>query len=115
VSSESIQPAEDPVSVTDEYLKNNETYVANFPGELPLPPEVTVDPATLPDADKEPLALARTQAAALDALAASNLAREILGAPIVDATLAVRRYEQKTYADADPEAVAAACRLAFSC
>jgi len=26
------------VSVTDEYLKNNETYVAHFPGELPLPP-----------------------------------------------------------------------------
>jgi carbonic anhydrase len=38
VSSESIQPAEEPVSVTDEYLKNNETYVQNFPGELPLPP-----------------------------------------------------------------------------
>src|SRR3954447_3452144 len=38
MSSQSIQPAEDPVSVTDEYLKNNETYVANFPGELPLPP-----------------------------------------------------------------------------
>ena len=26
------------MSVTDEYLKNNETYVANFPGELSLPP-----------------------------------------------------------------------------
>ncbi|MEJ2889791.1 beta-class carbonic anhydrase [Actinomycetospora aeridis] len=26
------------MSVTDEYLKNNETYVAGFPGELPLPP-----------------------------------------------------------------------------
>jgi carbonic anhydrase len=26
------------VSVTDEYLKNNESYVAHFPGELPLPP-----------------------------------------------------------------------------
>ena len=26
------------MSVTDEYLKNNETYVQNFPGELPLPP-----------------------------------------------------------------------------
>ncbi|MEJ2866819.1 carbonic anhydrase [Actinomycetospora sp. OC33-EN08] len=26
------------MSVTDDYLKNNETYVANFPGELPLPP-----------------------------------------------------------------------------
>ncbi|MDF2977928.1 MAG: carbonic anhydrase [Actinomycetospora sp.] len=26
------------MSVTDEYLKNNENYVAHFPGELPLPP-----------------------------------------------------------------------------
>ena len=26
------------MSVTDEYVKNNETYVQNFPGELPLPP-----------------------------------------------------------------------------
>jgi carbonic anhydrase len=26
------------VSVTHEYLKNNESYVARFPGELPLPP-----------------------------------------------------------------------------
>ncbi|MDL5160123.1 beta-class carbonic anhydrase [Actinomycetospora termitidis] len=26
------------MSVTDDYLKNNETYVAHFPGELPLPP-----------------------------------------------------------------------------
>jgi glutamine synthetase len=83
-------------------------------GELPLPPEVQVDPATLPEPATPP-ALARTQAAMLDALAASDLAREILGAPIVDATLAVRRYEQKTYADADSEAVTAACRLAFSC
>jgi hypothetical protein len=29
--------------------------------------------------------------------------------------LAVRRYEQRTYGDADPEAVAAITRLAFSC
>ena len=26
------------MSVTDEYLKNNESYVQRFPGELPLPP-----------------------------------------------------------------------------
>ena len=26
------------MSVIDDYLKNNETYVQNFPGELPLPP-----------------------------------------------------------------------------
>ena len=31
--------SEDPVSVTDEYLKNNETYVQNVPPvELPMPP-----------------------------------------------------------------------------
>ena len=52
---------------------------------------------------------------AADALEASPLARELLGPEIVDAVLAVRRYEQRTYADADPEAVAAVCRLAFSC
>jgi glutamine synthetase len=83
--------------------------------DLALPPEVTVDPATLAEADQRRLALARSQTAALDALDASALAREILGDPIVDATLAVRRYEHTTYGDADPESVAAAYRLVFSC
>jgi glutamine synthetase len=83
--------------------------------DLPLPPEVTVDPATLPEAEKAALALAGSQAAALDALEASPLARAILGDAVVDGTLAVRRYEQRTYADAAPDAVTAACRLAFSC
>jgi glutamine synthetase len=83
--------------------------------DLPLPPEVAVDPATLPQAERDRLALAGSQAAALDALDASPLARRILGDSIVDGTLAVRRYEQRTYSDADPETVAAACRLAFSC
>ena len=82
---------------------------------LPLPAEVTVDPASLPEAQRAPLALASTQGEALDALEASPLARELLGPEIVDAVLAVRRYEQRTYGDADPEAVAAVCRLAFSC
>lgn len=82
--------------------------------ERALPTEVRVDPATLPGAEQPP-GLAGTQAAALDAFAASDLAREILGDAVVDATLAVRRYEVTTFADADPEAVAAVCRLAFSC
>ena len=34
---------------------------------------------------------------------------------VVEATLAVRRYEQKTYGDAEPADVAEVCRLAFSC
>ena len=83
--------------------------------ELPLPPEVTVDPATLPQPQRERLALAASQTAALDALQSSPLARSILGESIVDATLAVRRYEHATYGDADPQDVAAVYRLAFSC
>jgi glutamine synthetase len=83
--------------------------------DLPLPPEVPGDPAALPEPERARLALAGTQAGALDALAASVLARDVLGRPIVDALLAVRRHEQRTYAAADPEAVAGACRLAFSC
>lgn len=81
----------------------------------PLPPEVPVDPASLPEKQRTPLALHPSQGAALDALEASDLARELLGPEIVEATLAVRRYEQRTYGDASPEAVADVCRLAFSC
>jgi glutamine synthetase len=79
---------------------------------LPLPPEVPVDPASLPEAERAPLALHASQGAALDS---SDLARELLGPEIVEATLAVRRYEQRTYGDASPEAVADVCRLAWSC
>jgi glutamine synthetase len=83
--------------------------------ELPLPPEVTVDPATLPQPRRERLALAASQTAALDALQSSPLPRSILGESIIDATLAVRRYEHATYGDANPQDVAAVYRLAFSC
>jgi glutamine synthetase len=82
---------------------------------LPLPPEVPVDPASLPEAQRAPLALHASQGSALDALESSALAGELLGPEIVEATLAVRRYEQRTYGDASPEAVAEVCRLAWSC
>ncbi len=81
---------------------------------LPLPDEVRVDPAELPEPQRSAAALAVDQAGALDALERSALARELLGDVIVDGTLAVRRYEQRTYGSADPEQVAAAFRLAFS-
>lgn len=83
--------------------------------ELPLPPEVTVDPATLPEPQRRRLALAESQTAALDALQSSPLARSVLGESIIEATLAVRRYEHATYGEADPDDVAAVFRLAFSC
>jgi glutamine synthetase len=82
--------------------------------DLPLPPEITVDPAGLPP---QPAAvpLATDQEDALDALARSDLARRLLGDLIVDGTLAVRRSEQASYAQATPEDVTAVFRMAFSC
>jgi glutamine synthetase len=82
--------------------------------DLPLPPEVTVDPASLPQ-QPSAMPLAGDQQGALDALEHSALARDILGELIVDGTLAVRRYEQRTYGDAAAEDVTAAFRMAFSC
>ena len=45
----------------------------------------------------------------------SVFARELLGDLIVDGTLAVRRYEQRTYGGAAPDDLTAAFRMAFSC
>jgi glutamine synthetase len=81
---------------------------------LELPPEVTVNPTELPAVQQTAMALAGDQATALDALDRSTLARELLGDLIVDGTLAVRRYEQRTFGDAAPDEVAAAFRMAFS-
>src|SRR6478735_7302702 len=69
--------------------------------DLPLPPEVTVDPASLPQ-QPSAMPLATDQQGALDALDRSALARDILGELIVDGTLAVRRYEQRSYGGAAP-------------
>lgn len=81
---------------------------------LPLPDEVPVNPTELPAAAQQDLALASDQATALDLLDRSTLARDLLGDLIVDGTLAVRRYEQRTYESSDADEVAAAFRLAFS-
>ena len=50
----------------------------------------------------------------IDSLAASELARELLGEDIVDATVAVRRLEQSTFADVEINEVAQQLRLAWS-
>jgi glutamine synthetase len=79
---------------------------------LPLPQEVPVNPAESDDA-RPPLP--EGQAAALDALAASATARELVGSPIVDGLLAVRRHEVAAFADRPVEETAAALPLAWSC
>ncbi|WP_099041489.1 glutamine synthetase family protein [Mycobacterium neglectum] len=85
--------------------------------ELKLPTEVTVDPASLTDAQREEAGIAELpsdQADALDALDQSSSLRGILGDEAVDAVVAVRRYEQQNYGDLPPDELAEKFRLAWS-
>jgi glutamine synthetase len=84
---------------------------------LPLPPETTVDPATLTDDQRKQAGiklLASSQAEALDALDQSALLRGILGDEPVDAVIAVRRYELENFGDLSPDELAEKFRLAWS-
>jgi glutamine synthetase len=76
-----------------------------------LPGEVTVDPASLPDDERDRLGVARLPAsleAAIDHLAGCQVLATAMGAPLFEAFLAVRRAECARYAGAsDPEIVAA--------
>ncbi|MGO4445135.1 glutamine synthetase [Mycobacterium sp. 2YAF39] len=85
--------------------------------ELTLPPEVTVDPDSLSDAQRAESGvalLAQNQADAIDALDQSYLLRRLLGDEVVDAVVAVRRYEQQNYGNLAPDELAEKFRLAWS-
>ena len=82
-----------------------------------LPPETTVDPATLSDADRAAagtVLLADRQTDAIAALDNSVLLRSLLGTEVVDAVVAVRRYEADHYGELSPEELAQKFRLAWS-
>lgn len=83
----------------------------------PLPDEITVDPATLTESRRHAAgvtALPADQATALDRLDGSALLRGILGDQVVDAVVAVRRYEHQHYADLPAEQLADKFRMAWS-
>lgn len=82
-----------------------------------LPPEVPGDPADLSPAEVAragAVRLAAGQPESLDRLASSALAGRLLGADIVDALLAVRRYEQDHYGQQDAAGLADRFRFAWS-
>jgi glutamine synthetase len=84
---------------------------------LTAPPEVTVDPASLTDAERAEAGitlLTHDQEGAIEALDQSALLRGILGDEPVDAVVAVRRYEQQNYGDLTPDELAEKFRLAWS-
>jgi glutamine synthetase len=85
--------------------------------KLPLPPETTVDPATLTDDQRTQAGitlLASRQPDALNALDESALVRSILGDESVDAVLAVRRYEHENFGTLNPDELTEKFRLAWS-
>ncbi|TRW80329.1 glutamine synthetase [Mycolicibacterium sp. 018/SC-01/001] len=79
---------------------------------LELPREIPENPAQSA-IRTPPLPLAQRDA--LDALESSAVAAELLGADLVEALVAVRRYEQKTYGDLPPAQICDAVRLAWTC
>lgn len=85
--------------------------------ELAIPEQVTVDPAALSEADRARAGihpLTPNQSEAIDALDRSSLMREILGNELVEAVVAVRRYEHDNYGDLSPDELAEKFRLAWS-
>lgn len=84
---------------------------------LTLPDEVAVDPSSLTDtarAEAGITVLGTDQSAILDTLDASTKMRGILGDAVVDAVLAVRRYEIENYGELTPDELADKFRLAWS-
>jgi glutamine synthetase len=82
-----------------------------------LPAEVKVDPAALSDADRSRAGielLSVSQAHTIAALDKSQRLRAILGDPVVDATVAVRRFEHDHYAHLNREQLADKFRMAWS-
>lgn len=82
-----------------------------------LRPEVPVDPGSLSAqqrADAGIVTLPTSQADVLDALDGSTTLRAILGDPVVNSVLSVRRYEQENFSELDPEELAEKFRMAWS-
>lgn len=83
----------------------------------PLGREITVDPAALSDADRRDAGVAQLphhQAEVIAALDGSRRLRTILGDPVIDALVAVRRYEQRNYAELNAEDLTDKFRMAWS-
>lgn len=79
---------------------------------LELPEEIPENPAQS-TVETRPLPLSQREA--LDAMDTSQVAAELLTRDVVEALLAVRRYEQKTYGDQPPAQICDAVRLAWTC
>lgn len=109
-----VDPSANPYLATAAILGLAIDGIAN---SAPLPPEVTVDPQLLTEAERHRVGVVQLSADQRDVIAAldhSSRLRMILGDSVIDALIAVRRYEQQNYADLDAVALADKFRLAWS-
>ena len=86
-------------------------------GGRQLPAEIPGDPGRMSEDERDRAnirLLSDSPAAIIDTLDKSRLARGLLGDAIVDATVAVRRYEQRISAELSPDERAERFRLAWS-
>lgn len=77
-----------------------------------LPPEVTVDPASLPD-DRQPPRLPRSLPESVACLEEDEILRDALGEALFGAFVAVRRGEAALFSASTPEEVVAATRWRY--
>jgi glutamine synthetase len=77
-----------------------------------LPPEMRVDPATLPPGEQPPR-LPQSVPEAMARLEADDVLVAALGEPLLQAFLAVHRAEVEMFSDATPDEIAAATRWAY--
>jgi glutamine synthetase len=85
---------------------------ASFECGWRLPPEVTTDPALLPEGE-QPARLPDSVGAAVDALRTDDVLPELFGEPLLEAFCAVRRAEAELFAAATPEQIAEAGRWRY--
>jgi len=109
-----IDPSANPYLATAAILGLAQDGIEN---NTPLPPEITVDPQSLTETERHgagAVQLSPNQADVIAALDRSQRMRTILGDPVVDTLIAVRRYEQQNYSDLDAGALADKFRMAWS-
>ncbi|HTQ22147.1 glutamine synthetase family protein [Mycobacterium sp.] len=85
--------------------------------DLALPPETTIDPDKLSEADRDRAGVVRLAEAQVEAIAALNnsrLLRNILGDAAVDMVVAVRHQEQVRYGELEPGQLADKFRMAWT-
>ncbi|MBO0703605.1 MAG: glutamine synthetase, partial [Candidatus Dormibacteraeota bacterium] len=87
--------------------------LAGLEAQSPLPPEITGDPDTWPEAEREARGVRRLPVSLTDAvehLERSRVLGDALGKPLLDTFLTVRRAEIAHAAQQSPEAVVAGAR-----